>query len=81
MQRVTYCWKTLDDGYNFALNFIAIGGLHTKLWAPKVAGVSVVGIPRQNAIWMWPLWKAVENTIKGKVVASQSSGRGESCES
>jgi hypothetical protein len=49
--------KTLDKGYNFALDFILIGGLQTKLWAPKVAGVLVqefrnsqMGIPRQNAI-------------------------------
>jgi hypothetical protein len=33
--RVTYCWKALDKGYNFALDLIAIGGLHTKLWGPK----------------------------------------------
>jgi hypothetical protein len=35
----TYHWKALDKGYNFALNLISIGGLHAKLWTPKVAGV------------------------------------------
>jgi hypothetical protein len=35
-QHATYRCKTLDEGYNFALDFIAIGDLHTKLWAPKV---------------------------------------------
>ncbi len=30
--------------YNFASNLISIGGLHTKLWAPKVAQVLTVGI-------------------------------------
>ncbi len=34
--------KLSTRGYNFALEFIAIGGLHAKLWAPKVAGVLVV---------------------------------------
>jgi hypothetical protein len=34
-----YHWKALDKGYNFALDFISIGGLEIKLWAPKVAGV------------------------------------------
>jgi hypothetical protein len=34
---VTYCWKALNEGYNFALDLIPIEGLHTKLWAPKVA--------------------------------------------
>jgi len=41
--RATYCWKTLDEGYNFVLNLISIGGLHTKLWAPKVVGVPSLG--------------------------------------
>ncbi len=30
--------------YNFALDLISIEGLHTKLWAPKVAGASTLGI-------------------------------------
>jgi hypothetical protein len=44
--RVTYCWKVLDKGYNFASNCIAIGGLHKKLCAFKVAGVPVDAISR-----------------------------------
>jgi hypothetical protein len=40
-----------------------------------------LGVPRQNAIWMWGLWRGIEYTIRGKVVASLSSGRGESYES
>jgi hypothetical protein len=39
-----YRWKALDEGYNFALNLILIEGLHTKLWAPKVARVPILGI-------------------------------------
>jgi hypothetical protein len=42
----TYYWKVLDKGYNFASNFISVGGLHTKLWAPKVGKVPIVGISR-----------------------------------
>ncbi len=38
---MTYCWKAVDKGYNFASNPILIRGLHTKLWTPKVAGVSL----------------------------------------
>jgi hypothetical protein len=37
-------WKGLNEGYNFALDLIAIGGLHTKLCALKVTRVQVVGI-------------------------------------
>jgi hypothetical protein len=36
--------KDLDEGYNFALNFISIGGLHRKLWAFKVMRVLSLGI-------------------------------------
>jgi hypothetical protein len=41
---VTHRWKALNKGYNFALNLIAIRGLHVKLCALKVAGVPTMGI-------------------------------------
>ncbi len=41
---VTHCWKVLNKGYNFALDLIAIKGLHKKLCALKVARVLIVGI-------------------------------------
>jgi hypothetical protein len=41
---VTFCWKTLDESYNFALDLISIEGLHATIWAPKVVKVSIVGI-------------------------------------
>ncbi len=40
----TYRWKALDKGYSFASDLVAIGGLHKKLCALKVAEVLVVGI-------------------------------------
>jgi hypothetical protein len=42
--RTTYCWKALNDGYNFVSDLISIGGLHTKLCTPKVVGVPTLGI-------------------------------------
>jgi hypothetical protein len=36
----TYRWKACDEGYNFALDLITIEGLHTNLWAPKVARIN-----------------------------------------
>jgi len=36
--------KSFDKGYNFASDFISIKGFHAKLWAPKVAGILIVGI-------------------------------------
>jgi len=44
--RVTYHWKALDKGYNFYLDLTSIRGLHTKLWASKVVGVSILGISK-----------------------------------
>ncbi len=42
--RVTYGWKALDEGYNFSLDLIRIGGMHTKLWPHKVVGVPILEI-------------------------------------
>jgi hypothetical protein len=42
----TYCWKALIEKYNFASDLISIGGLHTKLWGSKVAGVLTLAILR-----------------------------------
>ncbi len=41
---MTYHWEALNQDYNFASDLILIGGLHTKLWAPKVVGISILGI-------------------------------------
>jgi hypothetical protein len=40
-----YC-KSFNEGYNLVSYLISIGGLHTKLWAPKVVGVPTLGISR-----------------------------------
>jgi hypothetical protein len=50
--------KIFDKNYNFAFDLISIRGLHTKLWAPKVAGVLVVrilGLPLGNLKTKWHL--------------------------
>ncbi len=43
--RVTYHWKDFNEGRSFALELIAIGGLHAKLYVPKITGVLVMRIP------------------------------------
>jgi hypothetical protein len=45
---MTYHWKDLDEGYNFALNLISIRGLHTKLWGPKIMEIPTLGISGQK---------------------------------
>jgi hypothetical protein len=40
----TYCWKVVNERYNFALDLISIWVLQRKLWAPKVIGVSILAI-------------------------------------
>jgi len=42
--RATHHWKALDEGYNFALDFILIWSLHAKLSGPKIAGVPTLAI-------------------------------------
>ncbi len=42
--RATNHLKDFNESYNFALNFISIGGLHTKLWPCKVTRVLILGI-------------------------------------
>jgi hypothetical protein len=44
--RVIYCWKALDERYNFALDFTSIRGLQRKLWPPKIARVPSLAISR-----------------------------------
>jgi hypothetical protein len=44
--RATYRWKFINKGYNFDLDLISIGVLHTKLWAPKIRGVPTLGISK-----------------------------------
>jgi hypothetical protein len=44
----TYLWKALNEGYNFVLDPVSIGSMHTKLWGPKIAGVptfAISGLP------------------------------------
>jgi hypothetical protein len=51
---VTYHWKALDEGYNFALDLTSIRGLHTNLWASKVVGIPILrisGLPLQRTKW------------------------------
>jgi len=46
--RARYRWKALDEDYDFALDLISIGGLHAKLWRPKVVRVPTLanlGLP------------------------------------
>jgi hypothetical protein len=47
----TYHWNAFDDGYNFASNVISIGGVHTKLWGPKL---------QESQLWDFgtPIWES-----------------------
>jgi hypothetical protein len=75
--RAIYGWKDLNEGYNFALDLISIGGMHTKLWAPKVTRVptlEISGVAKQNNIWVLVPWLGTKYIIRGKVVAYPKSG-------
>jgi hypothetical protein len=86
---VTYRWKALDEGYNFALDLIAIGSLHKTLCALKVAGVLVVaisGLPfgspgTKSHLDVAPMKEAQSILYGGKWWLPPSLGRDECCES
>jgi hypothetical protein len=42
----THCRKALEESYNFALDFIPIGGLSKQLWSLKVPGVQTGTVSR-----------------------------------
>jgi hypothetical protein len=44
--------KNFNEGYNFALNLISIGGLHKELWAFKLVKVLILGILKL------PIWES-----------------------
>ncbi len=74
-------FNALDKGYNFVVDLISIGGLHTNLCAPKLRKSELwkfleshLGVSGQNAIWMSVMWLGIEYTIRGKVVTSPKSG-------
>jgi hypothetical protein len=55
---VTYPWKALNKGYDFALKIISIGGLQKKLWASKVTRVPIsknLGLPTWESWEKWHL--------------------------
>jgi hypothetical protein len=55
---VTYLWKSLYEGYNFSSNLTSIGGLHTKLWASKIAKnliLGILGLPFGSPETKWQL--------------------------
>jgi len=63
-------------------------GLKNKLWSSKISNPHFenfetfhLRIPKQNDIWVQGPWPGTNNIIRGKVVASPKSGRGESFES
>jgi hypothetical protein len=37
----TYHWKTIDKGYDLALDLTSFKGLNMKLWASKVLGIPI----------------------------------------
>jgi hypothetical protein len=75
-------WKAFDEGYNFVLDLTSNKGLNKKVWASKVTRVPISrisGLPTceswdKDDIWVLAPWPDVENTLRGKVVASPKSG-------
>ncbi len=85
----THRWKALDEGYNFALDLIAIKGFHRKLCTLKVAGILVVGISKlplgslgtKNHLDVAPVESCRIYDMGFRWWLPPNLGRGESCES
>jgi len=78
--RATYHWKSLDEATTLLQTSSPSKVCIQSYGAPKLRESQLwefwdshLGVPRQNAIWMWASWKGTEYTIKGKVVASPKS--------
>jgi hypothetical protein len=70
-------WKALDEGYNFALDLILIGGYSpakSREFQPWQFWDSHFEVLGQKAIWMRASQSGVEYNIWWKVVASLESG-------
>jgi hypothetical protein len=75
--RVTTLFQTSLQSKVYTRSYVPLELQKSQLWEFRDSHLGVLG---QNAIWMWPLGRAAENIIRGKVVASPSLGHGESCE-
>jgi hypothetical protein len=81
---VIHCWKVLDEGYNFSLDLIVIGGLHKKLCALKVIkvpGVAISRLPLGNPGTKSHLDVAQSILYGGRWWLPSNSNRSQSCES
>jgi len=56
----------------FTQNYKAPKSQKSQVWEFRN---SHLGVPRQNAIWMWASWRGTKHNIRGKVVASPKFGR------
>jgi hypothetical protein len=79
--RATYRSKAFNEGYNFVSDLISIGGLHTKLWGPKVMRVLTLrisghpfGSPETKCHLDVGILESTKYAIRGKVVASPKFG-------
>jgi hypothetical protein len=69
-------WKTLNESYNFASNYISIGGLLAKLWGSKVAKVptwAISGLPSTKSHLDVGSMASHKIYYKGKVKVSPKS--------
>jgi len=57
--RATHNWKAFDEGYNFALAFISIQGLHAKVMGPQNHKTSNFGN------FETPIWESQDNMSFG----------------
>jgi len=72
----TYHWKDLHKGYNLSSNLISIGGVHTKLRAPKVARDPILGISGLPFVNLGTKWHLGAGPMAKHIVYHKGEGGG-----
>jgi hypothetical protein len=84
-RRATWCWKALEESYNFCLDLAPIGCCSQEIWAPKVPGLqpgTISGpprLPREKGPFGCSLGEELQSILYGgRWWLPSSPGRGES---
>jgi len=75
-QSATYCWKVLDESYNFFSDYTSIRGLLAKLWGSKVPRIPIgriSGVPRGSPGREKPFGCGPRGEVQGEPLAERGA--------
>jgi hypothetical protein len=71
LTKATTLFQTSSQLKVWTQSYGALKSRESQLWEFRD---SHLGVPKQNAIWMWASWRGTKYTIRGKVVTSPKFG-------